>query len=172
MKYITKILFTVHNLLKNWDIERKTENLMEKNCEKYFKSHVIYDVIHYYHQNWIVANERTFYGDFKNVYFSYICVCNKEVTKQNSKGTSIFYIFKYFCSSRKSYTVTYRRNSRQFIIYWQHSFELIDISVIPTAIKLYLWKYIPNSDTMVYSFFLKFEVSTKRCSQGHVSSKW
>ena len=95
MKYITKILFTVHNLLKNWDIERKTENSMEKNCEKYFKSHVIYD-IHYYHQKWIVANERTFYGDFKNVYFSHICVCYKAVMKQNSKGTSIFYIFKYF----------------------------------------------------------------------------
>ena len=98
MKYITKILFTVHNLLKNWDIERKTENSMEKNCEKYFKSHVIYDVIHYYHQKWIDANERTFYVESKYVYF---CVCNIEVMKQNSKGTSIFYIFKYFCSSRK-----------------------------------------------------------------------
>ena len=30
------------------------------------------------------------------IYFSYICICNKEVMKQNSKGTSIFYIFKYF----------------------------------------------------------------------------
>ena len=102
MKYITKILFTVHNLLKNWDIEWKTENSIEKNCEKYFKSHAIYDVIYQYHQKWIVANERTFYGDFKNVYFSYICACNKEVMKQNSKGTSIFYIFKYFRSSLKS----------------------------------------------------------------------
>ena len=85
IKYITKILFKVFNLLKNWDIERKTENSMEKNCEKHLT---------YYHQKWIVANERSFYGDFKNVYFSYICVCNKEVMKQNSKDTSSFYIFK------------------------------------------------------------------------------
>ena len=60
--------------LKNFtpEIERKTEKSMEKNCEKYFKSHVIYVVIHYYHQKGIAANEITFYGDFKNVYFSYI----------------------------------------------------------------------------------------------------
>ena len=48
--YNKNFIHIVHNLLKNRDVEKKTENSIEKNCENYFESHEIYDVIQFYHQ--------------------------------------------------------------------------------------------------------------------------